>query len=144
MTVVSYRPLMKDLWNTRRSIEDMFNSMFSESEKSDKASFPVNIVEKKDMFMIYGELPGIDESELKISVQDTILSISAKKPAAEEKEGERYMIRELCGSAFERRFEIPNNIDVEKIDAKYANGVLEIALPKLPERQPKEISVKKG
>ncbi len=143
MTVVRYRPVLKDLWNTHKSIEDVFNSMFADEQNSGKNTFPVNIVEKKDKFVIYGELPGIDESALKINVQDNLLSIEASKPSAGEQEGERYMIRELCGGTLERRFEIPHTVDQDKIDAVYANGVLEVVLPKLPERQPKEISIKK-
>lgn len=142
MTVVRYRPVLKDLWSTRRSIEDVFNSVFAD-EGAVKNAFPVDIVEKKDKFVIYGELPGIDESALKIQVQDNLLSIEATKPCADEQEGERYMIRELCGGTLARRFEIPHTVDQDKIDAVYTNGVLEVVLPKLPERQPKEISIKK-
>ena len=81
-----------------------------------------------------------------VGLKDRVLAISSVKEAeAEEKktdDGQEYLIRERRSSSFERRFTLPEDIDVEKVEANFKNGVLSITIPRRPEAQPRQIMIK--
>jgi HSP20 family protein len=90
----------------------------------------VNVVEHKDGFRIELAAPGLVKEDFKVNLEKDLLTISVKKEANTEEETDTYRRREFNYSSFERSFRLPETVDAEKIDAKYDNGVLLIALPK--------------
>jgi len=99
----------------------------------------VDITEDKDHYLLSVELPGLNESDFKVEHENGILSISGKWP--EPKEDITVIRRERPSGEFLRRFSIPEDVDVERIDAKYKNGVLELTLPKKESAKPKAVKV---
>jgi HSP20 family protein len=92
-------------------------------------------------YMITAELPGHDAKNIEVSVADGSLSIRGeKKEETEEKKDDYYLSERRYGS-FERRFQLPDGIDVDKIEASLNKGVLKVVLPKIAEAQKKERKV---
>jgi HSP20 family protein len=99
---------------------------------------PVNLKASDDEFSLEMVAPGFEKDDFKIDLKDNLLTISSEKKVENElKEGERYTRREFSYQAFSRSFTLPKMVDVEKISAKYDNGILNISIPKLEEAKPK-------
>ncbi len=143
--VAEWTPL-RDLFNMQREIGRVFDSLFSDfkGENSFVAEWAprVDVMEHKDSYLIKAELPGVDKGDVKITVQENVLTIRGeKKQEKEEKELNMHRIERSYGS-FERAFSLPANVKSEKIDASFRDGVLTVTLPKVEEAKPKEIEVK--
>lgn len=123
-------------------VEDIFNNNgFKQALKDDfltndffGAHPPVNIYEAKDGYTIELLVPGWAKEEIKINVENKALTISAEKAekAAENKDEAPKQTRKEFGirSSFKRSFNINEQVDAEKIQAKYENGILKLVLPK--------------
>ncbi|MBN2035602.1 MAG: Hsp20/alpha crystallin family protein [Chitinispirillaceae bacterium] len=103
----------------------------------------VDITESDTGFKISADLPGLSKDEIKVSVENDVLSISGeKKQETEKREKDRYYHYERSFGQFSRSFSLPSNVDSKHIEATYTNGVLEINLRKTEEAKPKAIEVK--
>lgn len=92
------------------------------------------------------DLPGLSEKDVEINLKDRVLTISsiqeAKKETEEKEDQVEYLIRERRSSGFTRRFTLPEDIDAEKVEAAFKNGVLNVTIPRRAERQPRQILIK--
>ena len=102
----------------------------------------VDIVESESGYSLTAELPGVDKKDLKVSVENDTLTIEAEKHSDSEnnKGGQRYSERRY--GKFSRSFSLNGQVDAEKIEADYNNGVLTLNLPKKEEVKPREVTVK--
>lgn len=116
---------------------------FMPVEKNGTSSMPkVDVRETPDAYILDMDLPGVSEKDVDINLKDRVLSISSKKEEKkEEKKDGEWLIRERRSSSFCRRFTLPQDIDVEKVDAEFANGVLTINIPRRPETQARQITI---
>lgn len=93
----------------------------------------VDLVEKPDRYEVTAELPGMDEKNIEVKLSNEMLVIKGeKKEEKEEKEANYYMSERRYGS-FQRAFRLPEGVNVDKIEARFKNGVLTVALPKSEE-----------
>lgn len=104
---------------------------------------PVDIYEKDRSLVVLADMPGVDEKSVDVNFEQGVLTIRGQVEK-QQPEGYRAIYREYEVGDFERSFTVPEQIDVEKIEAKVKNGVLSITLPYLPEPEPKKITVKVG
>jgi HSP20 family protein len=103
----------------------------------------VDIVEEKDVYKINADMPGTDKKDISVEIKNGVLSISGeKKEDKTEKDKDRYYHYERRFGSFRRDFALPDHVDIEHVDAKYANGVLELTLRKTEAAKPKQIEVK--
>ncbi len=102
----------------------------------------MDVVEKDKEILIKMDLPGMEEKDINISVEGNILTISGERKMEKKEENENYHRVERLYGEFSRSLTLPNSVDVNKINAKYKNGVLEVVLPKKEEAKPKKITVK--
>lgn len=93
----------------------------------------VDIAEKSKTFEITAELPGMEEKDIEISLTNGNLVIKGEKKEESEEKDKDYYLSERHYGSFERIFNLPKGVDVDKIDARFRNGVLTITLPKRPE-----------
>ena len=103
---------------------------------------PVDVRETKDSLEIAAELPGIEPKNVEVAVESGILSLRGTRTFEKAAEGETYHRVERAYGAFERSFTLPGNVDAERIQATYRNGVLHLSVPKREEAKPKAISIK--
>ena len=103
----------------------------------------VDILESDTGYRIAADVPGLSKEDVKVSVEDRVLSISGeKKRETEKRDKNRYYHFERSYGKFCRSFTLPDNVDPKSIEAKYNNGVLEVHLKKSEEARPKAIEVK--
>ncbi len=88
----------------------------------------VNVIENKEVYELQLAIPGYSKDEVKISVENTTLTISAEFESKEETT--TYSRREFIKTSFERSFTLPRSIDTDKIEATFENGILNIKLPR--------------
>jgi HSP20 family protein len=103
----------------------------------------VNIIEREGGYELRMLAPGFTKEDLKLSMENEVLTISAEKKVEDLKENERYTRREFSHSAFTRSFRLPETVNAEGIKAEYQNGVLQVHIPKAEAVKPKtrEISI---
>ena len=123
---------MKGFLNTLNP--DIFESNFIDFRPLKQDLFPkVDIAETKENFLITADLPGIDEKNVNITLDDGILTISGEKKTDTEGKQDEFYSRERSYGEFQRSFEVPAIIDENKIDASFSNGVLTVKMAKTPE-----------
>ena len=137
-------------WDPFREVVTMqnrLNSLFRDMNDSDSplttAAFvpAVDIYEDDKKVMLKLEVPGIDEKDLDVSVENNTLTVKGeRKFESEEKEENFHRIERRYGS-FYRAFTLPSTVDTEHVAAKYNAGVLKLELLKKPEAQPKQIKI---
>jgi HSP20 family protein len=113
--------------------EDFFN-LFPNRTSSVPA---VNIREDEKNYTLDLAVPGIDKKDLKIDVNEDVLSISTESKAESEESKNGFKRKEFSYSAFSRSFYVPENVNRDKIDANYKDGILSIVLPKQEEEKSK-------
>jgi len=113
---------------------DLLGSSFFNFRSVEQNQFPkVDIAETENNFLITAELPGIDEKNVDITLDEGALTIKGEKKAeSEDTQGEFYS-RERSYGVFQRSFEVPTIINQNKIEASFTNGVLTVRMPKTPE-----------
>jgi len=104
----------------------------------------VDVVEKDKAYQITAELPGIDEKHVELTVSDGMLSIKGEKTEEKEEKQQGYYLSERQYGSFQRSFALPEDVEADKIDASFKNGVLTVTLPKKAEavKPEKKIAVK--
>lgn len=90
----------------------------------------VDLVEKEHEYRISAELPGLDEKNVEVKVAGGVLTISGEKRDEREEKDEYYSFSERRYGAFKRAFRLPEDVDTDKITARFGKGVLTITLPK--------------
>jgi len=88
----------------------------------------VNVIENKEVYELQLAIPGYSKDEVKISIENNTLTISAEFESKEE--STTYSRREFVKTSFERSFTLPRSIDTDKIEAAFENGILNIKLPR--------------
>jgi HSP20 family protein len=102
----------------------------------------VDITENKEVVRITTELPGVRPEDVKLSVENSILTIRGEKRSTHEEKTDRMHRYERQYGSFERTFSLPSTVDVERIEARYDNGILTVELPKVEKAKPKQIEIK--
>jgi len=97
----------------------------------------VNIREDEKRFTLDLAVPGIDKKELKIDINEDVLTISSETKNESEESRDGYKRKEFSYSSFCRSFQIPENINKDKIEANYKDGILSVTLPKAEEEKHK-------
>jgi HSP20 family protein len=102
----------------------------------------VDVREEDGRYLIEAELPGLSEKDVKLELKDGVLSLSTAKSEEKKDEGKKWIRRERREFSFQRSFALPEDIDGEKIEARFKDGLLTIELPKKPETAPRLVPVK--
>ncbi len=100
-----------------------------------------DIVESEAEFRVVLDLPGQDPKAIQIQVENDTLTVQAERKFGEPAKGETVHRSERAAGTFYRSFTLPSSVDAAKVDAKYENGVLTVALPKREEAKPRTIQV---
>ena len=103
---------------------------------------PVDVFEDRDAVRIMAELPGVKADDVKISLENNVLTIRGEKRQAAEQKTDQVHRYERYYGVFERSFTVPSTVDAEHIKASYDLGVLTVRLPKLERAKPRQIEVK--
>lgn len=134
----------RDLWRSpfSRSVFDI--EPLWRRELKLVANPAVDIVEKDNAYEVTAELPGMDEKNIEVKLDNGGLTIKGEKREEKEEKRKGYHLQERSYGSFERYFAVPDGVDADKIDASFKKGLLTVTLPKKPEAQKptKKIDVK--
>ena len=100
-----------------------------------------DVFEDKENLRIVVELPGVRPEDVKLSLENQVLTIQGEKKQVAEEKSERWHRYERSYGRFERMFTLPSTVDPDRIDAKVEHGVLTVTLPKAERARPREIAV---
>ena len=99
----------------------------------------VDVMEDKERYLIRADVPGLSKDNIKITLQDNVLTITGEKKQDREQKERSYHLIERSYGQFTRTFTLPSKVDQNSIAAEFKDGVLEISLPKSSEAKAKEI-----
>jgi len=105
----------------------------------------IDVVEKKDAYLLYAELPGVDASQIEMSFEQSVLTIRGTKRSHVEAENDgevRVYAAERVSGTFERSIRLPEYVDGEHITADFTNGLLTVTIPKAQAAQPRRIEIR--
>jgi HSP20 family protein len=105
------------------------------------SSLPIDITEQDGTLYIRASVPGIEPSELSVSIEKNVLTIRGETQQPTVGENEKVYRRELTYGAFARSVRLPEGLNLELVDAEFKNGTVTIKLPRLPEEKPKSIQI---
>ena len=103
---------------------------------------PLNITQDGDNFYLRAEIPGVKPSEVSISALRNRVSISGKREIPREHDRVSYHRKERPEGVFDRVVTLPSEVDAERVDARYADGILTLTLPKAEQAKPRQIAVR--
>jgi HSP20 family protein len=128
---------------TRRSfrpfyVPGLFDDDFFHLRSDRTSTLPaVNVREDEKNYVLEVAIPGIDKKDLKIDVNEDVLTISSESKNETEDSRDGYKRKEFSYSAFSRSFYVPEDVNKDKIEANYKDGVLFLSLPKQEEEKNK-------
>jgi HSP20 family protein len=103
---------------------------------------PINVTQDDNHYYVRAEIPGVNAGDLSISALRNRLSISGKREIAREQDRVSYHRKERAEGVFNRTVTLPTPVDADRIEARYADGILSLTLPKAEEAKPRQITVK--
>ena len=127
-----------------RALDEAFTTSMYGAEAARIRVPAIDLIEKKDAYVVRAELPGVDRANIEITFEKNILTISGQKSALIEAQDEelRVFAAERVSGTFSRSLRMPDYIDGEKIAADYKDGLLTITIPKAELAQPRKIEVR--
>lgn len=142
-------------WDPFRELEEMSNRLnrfFGQSmvrQLTDTGGLSlaewtpaVDVQETDGEYLIKADLPDVKKDDVKVEVQDNMISVSGERKQEKEEKGKRFHRVERAYGRFERRLSLPSEIDAKKIAAEFKEGVLLVHLPKSPTARPQTIDIK--
>jgi HSP20 family protein len=121
-----------------RLFDDFFRTPSFFGGNDAVATMPrLDVSESEREYEITAELPGIEEKDVDLTLADNMLTIRGEKKASREEKHKSYYLSERTFGAFQRAIPLPAEVDKDKVEARFKNGVLTVRLPKSPEAQAK-------
>ncbi len=138
-----------DPFEELRRLQDRIGRLFEElpeSERSPEAEgwtqMPyVDVIDRGNDIVVTADMPGVDKDDIKISVKDNVLEISARRKTEQEQKEKGYVRHERRYSNYYRSIRLPAAVDKTKAKASFSNGVLEVTLPRTEQARESEIPI---
>lgn len=146
MEIIPWRPMGRELSSLHQEMDRLWDRFMGETPLVRRITgewWPtVDVSETKDNFLIKAELPGMDASDVNVSVSGNVLTIKGEKRKEEEEKDEHHYRAERYYGSFQRSFQLPASMQAEKVEATFDKGVLRVILPKVEEAKKKEVTIK--
>lgn len=141
MTLMRYTRPNRNV--TSKNFSDIMDEFFNDvvNDRRDNFVPSIDISETEDQFMITAELPGMSKEDIDISLENGRLAISGERSFKNEEKDKKFHRVETKYGAFERSFQLPDNVDAESISATYENGLLNISINKSEDKVKKQIEI---
>lgn len=146
MALIRWEPA-REVQSIQQEMNRLFGSFFDSPspEVAARRWIPaMDLVEGEQGYVLRADLPGLTEKDVKIEVEDRVLTVSGERSSEHEDRREGYHRIERASGSFSRSLTLPEGIDPAAIEASFQNGVLEVRIPKPAERKPTRVEVKAG
>lgn len=145
MAIIRWDPF-RDMVSLREKMNRMFDDVFSgpgeDKEMSPSSWAPsVDIYETENALVLTAEVPGIEEKDIEIKIEDNTLSLRGERKFQKETKEENYHRIERTYGSFFRAFTLPHSVDADNIRAEHENGVLKVTMPKRREIKPRKVKI---
>jgi HSP20 family protein len=145
MPLVRWEPL-REISTIQGEVNRLFNTFFDTPvEAGQRRWLPaMDLVEGEDHYVLRADLPGLGEDDVKIEVEDNVLTVSGERRAEHEERKEGYHRVERAYGSFSRSLTLPEGVEPERVEASFERGVLEVRIPKPERRKPRRVSISVG
>jgi len=129
----------------RRNVDKLFDDFFFLTPTSlfkNDWEPTVDVEEDDKSIHVKAEIPGIDEKDLDVKIEDNILTLSGEKKEERKEERKNYIFSERKFGSFSRSISLPEGINIDKINATFKKGILNIDIPKDETKEAKKIAIK--
>ncbi len=141
-----------DPFREMMTLRDAMDSLFENAlvgptagrQQSGDWGVPLDVAEDDNNFVVKASVPGIKPEDIEVTVHGEVLTIRGEMKQEQDRENERYHLRERRYGTFTRSLSLPAPVKTDEVSAEYNNGVLTLTLPKTEEVKPKRIQVKGG
>ena len=142
MTLVRWKPF-SDVPAFHNDVNRLFEEIWGNARSNELGAWypAVDLTESETEFKLMAELPGMAREDVKITLNDNVVTLRGEKKAASEAKKENWHHVERTYGAFERSFHLSTPVDKTKVNAKFDSGVLTVTLPKSEESRPREINI---
>jgi HSP20 family protein len=150
MALVRWAPAgqpARDLQSFQREVNRLFGSVFDSQAGASGGGVArrfvpaVDLVEEDERYVLRADLPGVREQDVKVEVQDNVLTVSGERHSEREERKEGYYRVERASGNFSRSLVLPEGIDPRQIQARIEHGVLEVSVPKPEQRTPHRVAI---
>ena len=107
-------------------------------------SIALDAVEEDGKLVVRASLPGVDSDEIKVTIEDGVLTIDGETKVDDEVKVGNYLIRERRAGSFHRSVRLPDSVDVDQAETNYDEGVLTVAFPKAESKCSKQLTATSG
>ena len=148
MALIRWEPA-RELQSVQTEINRLFNTLFDSPTPPTGAVArrwipAMDLVENEGDFVLRADLPGLREQDVKIELQDHVLTISGERKSEHEERKEGYYRLERASGTFSRSLTLPEGVDPQGVTASFDRGVLEVHVPKPEVRKPQKIEISVG
>jgi HSP20 family protein len=150
MALIRWEPL-GELNTIQHEMNRLFNTFFDTpapgngTANTTRRWIPaMDLVETDEDFVLRADLPGLSEEDIKIELEDRVLTISGERKAEHEERKEGYYRVERASGTFARTLTLPEGVSPDTVRANFDRGVLEVRIPKPEERKPHKVSIAVG
>jgi HSP20 family protein len=147
MAIVRWEPA-RELSSFQHEVNRLFGTFFDSPTGPGGAGArlrnwvpAMDLVEEGEHYVLRADLPGVKQEDLEIEVQDNLLTISGERRARHEEDKRGYRRIERSFGSFSRSLALPEGTDPDSVDASFAEGVLEVTIPKPVERTPRRVAI---
>jgi HSP20 family protein len=131
--------------NLNRAVEELFGELARPGYEGQENIRPwqplVDIVETEQAYEVRAELPGIAKEDVQLAIENNVLTLSGERKFEKDVNKESYHRIERAYGSFSRSFTLPARVDAERVEARYENGLLTVAIPKAAEARPRKIEI---
>jgi HSP20 family protein len=148
MALIRWEPV-RELGTIQNEMNRLFNSFFDTPAPANGQALrrwvpPMDLVETETDFVLRADLPGMSEADVKIELDDGLLTISGDRKAEHEERKAGYYRVERSFGAFRRSLTVPEGVDPGSVKATFDRGVLEVTVPKPEQRVPRKVQISVG
>ncbi len=146
MALIRWEPA-RELNTIQSEMNRLFNTYFDTTTQANGHGAvsrwvpPMDLVETEGAFVLRADLPGLSQDDVKIELQDRVLTIAGERNAEHEERKEGYYRVERASGVFSRSLTLPEGIDPEGVKATFDRGVLEVRVPKPEEKKPRRVEI---
>lgn len=149
MTVVTRWEPLRELSSLQNRVNRLFHESYGPEGREENlmtSTFApaVDVYEDEHQVTLKIEIPGIDEKDVDIRVENNTLTVQGERKFEKEEKEENFRRVERQYGSFTRTFTLPSTIDADRVQASYDKGILKISLPKKAEAKPKQIKISIG
>ena len=148
MTLIRWEPA-REMQSLQSEMNRLFSTFFEPTSGGNghvlrRWSPAMDLVETDEHYVLKADLPGVAESDVKIELDDNVLTVSGERKASEEQNKQGYYRVERSYGAFTRTLTLPEGVDGDSIKASFDKGVLEVRIPKPEQRKPRKVEISVG